>query len=289
MLSEEDNTQLVEDLQEAQKKNLQLREQIMNLKRELKIARSQTNSSSDIRTERDILIKEKETWMKTQIENQRLVEENARLSFMKDECERVKNERNALKEQVMILENRVNDTVMEKERVVMELKTHKMRMDDLERSLSESRQQMKNIKRAPNRNINASNLNIKLTYNNDVRNWHPQTDTPYLELLEFMDRQYDSFMITYKDVDNDQIRLTCDEDLVRCFAQARDYGSNSLKIQCVNKAEQELRRDLGSLELKLMKFKKQIKKMKHKEHGIKKGQALLDAIYMNRKKEDTLY
>merc|ERR1719403_378230 len=119
----------------------------MNLKRELKIARSQTNSSSDVRTERDILIKEKETWMKTQIENQRLVEENARLSFMKDECERVKNERNALKEQVMILENRVNETVMEKERAVMELKTSKMRMDDLERSLSESRQQVKNIKR----------------------------------------------------------------------------------------------------------------------------------------------
>merc|ERR1719461_1550002 len=123
MLSEEDNTQLVEDLQEAQKKNLQLREQIMNLKRELKIARSQTNSSSDIRTERDILIKEKETWMKTQIENQRLIEENARLSFMKDECERIKNERNALKEQVMILESRVNETVLEKERAVMELRS----------------------------------------------------------------------------------------------------------------------------------------------------------------------
>merc|ERR1719403_533469 len=119
----------------------------MNLKRELKIARSQTNSSSDIRTERDILIKEKETWMKTQIENQRLVEENARLSFMKDECERIKSERNALKEQVMILETRVNETVLEKERAVMELKTSKIRMDDLERSLSESRQQVKNIKR----------------------------------------------------------------------------------------------------------------------------------------------
>merc|ERR1719419_2242294 len=135
MMSDEDNTQLVDHLQDSEKQNLQLREQIMNLKRELKIARSQTNSSSDIRTERDILIKEKETWMKTQIENQRLVEENARLSFMKDECERIKNERNALKEQVMILENRVNDTVLEKERGVMELKSMRTRMEDLERNL----------------------------------------------------------------------------------------------------------------------------------------------------------
>merc|ERR1719492_430737 len=137
-MSDSENTQLVDHLQEAEKQNLRLREEILALKRELKMMKSQSNSASDVRTERDVLIKEKETWMKTQIENQRLIEENTRLSFMKDECERIKNERNALKEQVMILESRVNETVLEKERAVMELRSTTTRMDDLERSLSES-------------------------------------------------------------------------------------------------------------------------------------------------------
>jgi len=285
-MSDSENTQLVDHLQEAEKQNLRLREELLALKRELKMMKSQSNSASDVRTERDVLIKEKETWMKTQIENQRLIEENTRLSFVKDECERIKNERNALKEQVMILESRVNETVLEKERAVMELRSTTTRMEDLERNLSDARHQ---VKRAPNRNGIPSHINIKTDYNKDVRNWHPQTDSPYLELLEFMDKQYDSFIITYRDLDNDQIRVTCDEDLIRCFNQAQDYGSNTIKLQCVNKQEHELRRELGTLELKLMKFKKQIKKMKTKESGIKKGQALLDAIYLNRKKEDTLY
>jgi len=289
-LSNEENTQLVDHLVEAERQNLQLREQLLKLKRELKIARSQKNSNSDVRTERDILLKEKETWMTTQIENQRLVSEVQRMSFMKDEAERMKHERNALKEQVQILEQRVNDTVLEKERAVMELSSFRSRMNDLERSLSESRQQLKShTKREPRSTGLSDHLNIKTVYNNDVRNWHPETDTPYLELLEFMNKQYDSFVLTYKDLDNDQIRVTCDEDLFRCFAQAQDYGTNNIKLQVVNKTEQSLRRELGTLELKLMKFKKQMKKMKSKESGIKKGQALLDAIYLNRKKDDTLY
>lgn len=289
MMSESENTQLVDHLQEAEKQNLQLREQVLSLKRELKIARSQTMSSSDLRTKHNILIKEKETWMKTQIEYQRLVEENTRLSFMKDETERIKNERNALKEQVMILEQRVNDTVLDKERAIMELKSSRTRMEDLQHNLSDARQQVSNFKRRPNQNIIPSHLNIKTSYNTDVRNWHPQTESPYLELLEFMDKQYDSFVITYKDLDSDQIRVTCDEDLFRCFSQAQDHGTNTIKLQCVNKMEQDLRRELGTLELKILKFKRQIKKWKSKESGVKKGQALLDAIYLNRKKEDTLY
>jgi hypothetical protein len=41
------NTQLVDHLQEAEKQNLKLREEILALKRELKMIKSQSNTASD--------------------------------------------------------------------------------------------------------------------------------------------------------------------------------------------------------------------------------------------------
>lgn len=305
MNDEEIHESLVVGLQEAQKQNLVLREKNLELKKELKIAKSQSNSSSSYRSELESLREEQRASVRStetlRSEIQRLVAENTRLQYLKEENTQIKSERSKMLDQIHTLEQRVNDSILEKERIVTSSST---RFQDLERSRNEAveksqriQTQMdllrsKTVNEVETKDRLLPNVHVKTVYQDDVRNWHPPQKTPYKALLEFLDQQYEStYIITYQDLEKDKIRLTCDDDLYRAFDQARQYGWSSLKINIDIRVEQELRRELGSMELKILKLKKTIKKLKNNQNQTKKGQALLDAIYLNRKKEQdmTLY
>jgi len=125
-------------------------------------------------------------------------------------------------------------------------------------------------------------VSVKTQFRNDVRCWSPQTNHPFKELLEFIELSYDStYVITYRDLDGDSIRIASDDDCRRAFNLAQRHGWDTVKLNIELRAEQEFRKELVSLELRNKKLKKQLQKLKKSATGMKKGQILLDAIYHN--------
>jgi len=135
-----------------------------------------------------------------------------------------------------------------------------------------------------------SNISVKTQFRNDVRCWNPTTSNPFKELLEFIELSFDStYIITYRDLDGDSIRVASDEDCRRAFKLAQRHGWDTIKFSIELRAEQEFRKEMVSLELRNKKLKKQLQKLKKSATGMKKGQILLDAIYHNRKKDFLTY
>jgi len=123
-------------------------------------------------------------------------------------------------------------------------------------------------------------VSVKTQFRNDVRCWSPQTNHPFKELLEFIEVSYDStYVITYRDLEGDSIRVASDDDCRRAFSLAQRHGWDTVKLNIELRAEAEFRKELVSLELRNKKLKKQLQKFKKSASGMKKGQILLDAIY----------
>lgn len=287
-LDDADNVQLVQHLQDAETMNLKLRQQIAklreqmsDLKKELKTSKAQNSSSITNRSELERLREQSRTWQvaneNLQSQNKSLIEENARLFYFKEENERLRLEHTHIQEQ----QSRNNETILSKEKELLQARA---RTQELERLKHEIHQRKQPI---------IPNLNVKTTYQGDVRNWTPLTHKPYTELLEFIDAQYDStFIIGYRDFDGDFVRINSDDSCRRAFEVAQSHGWGNLKISIELRVEKKLNQQIVELQLREKKLHKKLHKWK-KANGIngtkmKKGSRLLDQIFHNRKKDEML-
>jgi len=269
VLNMQDENQLVNHLEDAEKTNLKLREEIFNLRRDYNKIESLLKLSQEKETVfRSEIQSLQSTKLVIETENKRVLEEISQQTEWKEKCLR--------------MERQVNELQMENDRLNFEKQNLESKTSNLERKMNE-----KNFK---SEQPYPAGITVKTIYHNDVRAWAPQTKNCYKELLEFIEQQYDStYVITYRDPDGDSMRITCDEDCRRAFDVAKQHGWSNVKLLIELRVEMEMRKEIVTLEMRNKKYKKQIQKLKKTTHGIKKGQVLLDAIMMNRKKESDAF
>jgi len=182
-----------------------------------------------------------------QSQNKSLIEENARLFYFKEDNERLRLEHTSIQEQ----QSRVNEVLLSKEKELFQVRT---RNQELERIKNEIHQRKQPI---------IPNLNVKTTYQGDVRNWTPLSPRPYIELLEFIDTQYDStWIIGYRDFDGDFVRINSDDSCRRAFEVAQSHGWSNLKISIELRVEKKLNQQIVELQLREKKLHKKLHKWK---------------------------
>jgi len=278
-MMDSDDHQLVNHLADAETANLQLREQLLSLKHELKLMKSQAHSGEEVQ----LLRSEKRSYMQKidslQRENNKLLAQSTRVNFLSEDNERLRSENSHFQERLMESERRLNDLIVEKEKLSYKNTEYLQELENL-------RNDALSHKRSPQ--PFGPSVNCKIDFHDDIRSWVPQTRNPYREILEFIEKQFDMFVISYRDEEHDSIRMTSDDDCRRAVQIARDRGWGSLKIRVELKIEQELRREILELNLKNKKLRKQVQKYKKAHGSQKKGRLLLDAIMLNRKKDDLI-
>lgn len=286
-MEDADNVQLVQLLKDAatsdlnlRQKNAKLQETITELKKEIKLLRSQSTTNTSVRSELERLREQEKTWQTANTDLQSkyksVVEENSRLFYLKEQNDRLHLDLGQYKETQQTL----NQTILAKEKEIIECKT---RITHLETTVNQTKSRQQPC---------GPNIMVKTLYQSDARNWIPSTNKPYTELLEFINSQYDPLIIGYKDLDHDLVRINSDESCQRAFDVAQNNGWNTLRIFVESKEEKKLNQQIVELQLREKRLHKKLHKWKKNQtvNGMKmkKGAILLDQIMNNRKKDDMI-